>query len=197
MNQEIREKLIALQKRDLEIRQRLVESGKLFDGYSPEMEEAHKENAEQLREIIKRFGWPGKSLVGEDGAYAAWFVLQHDIGEPDFIRSCISLLQEAAQKGELPKKHIAMTIDRVKIYEGKEQVYGTHYDWDDNGEISPVFLENPEKVDERRAGMDLPPLAENIKRIREETKKENNKPPADIRAYRKKAEDWYRLAGWR
>jgi hypothetical protein len=79
-----------------------------------------------------------------------------------------------------------MTIDRIRIYEGKPQVYGTHYEWDDSGEMSPVFLENPEKVDERRSDMDLPPLAKNIKRIQEETRKENRQPPADIRAYRKK-----------
>ena len=197
MNQKIREKLIALQNKDLEIRQHFVENRELFDGYNPKMEEIHKENAKQLKKIIKQHGWPGKNLVGEDGAYAAWFVLQHDISEPDFIRSSIPLLQEAANKGELPKKYVAMTIDRIRIYEGKPQVYGTHYEWDDSGEMSPVFLENPEKIDERRADMDLPPLAKNIKRIQEETRKENRQPPADIRAYRKKAEDWYKLAGWR
>ena len=197
MNQELRLKLLELKDTDIKIRTQLVESGELFDGYNPEMEKVHKENAGQLKEIISKYGWPGKDLVGEDGTYAAWFILQHDIGEPDLIRSCIPLLEDAAQKGDFPKKYVAMTIDRVRIYEGKHQIYGTHYDWDDNGEMSPVSLEDQGRIDELRTSMDLPPLDENLQRIREETQKEGHKPPIDMGAYRKKAEDWYESAGWR
>jgi hypothetical protein len=31
----------------------------------------------RLRAIVSQYGWPGRSLVGEDGADAAWLLLQH------------------------------------------------------------------------------------------------------------------------
>ena len=43
-----RETLLAAARRDLETRERLVRDGSLFDGYHPEMEAVHLENAALL-----------------------------------------------------------------------------------------------------------------------------------------------------
>ncbi len=37
----------------------------------------------RLQEIVAEHGWPGRSLAGEDGADAAWLVLQHTQLEGD------------------------------------------------------------------------------------------------------------------
>ena len=34
-------------------------------------------NVTRLREIISKYGWPGRSMVGRDGATAAFLILQH------------------------------------------------------------------------------------------------------------------------
>jgi len=61
-------------------------------------------NIAGLRRIVDRCGWPGRSLVGEDGADAAWLVLQHGasgirtVGTPEsvaFVRRCLPLLRRA------------------------------------------------------------------------------------------------------
>jgi hypothetical protein len=41
------------------------------------MAAADGENLPWLRQVITGVGWPGKSLVGEDGAQAAWLLAQH------------------------------------------------------------------------------------------------------------------------
>lgn len=38
------------------------------------------ENLPWLRRVITDVGWPGKSLLGEDGAQAAWLLAQHTGG---------------------------------------------------------------------------------------------------------------------
>ena len=59
--------LIAMAEEDQRVRSRLAESGDLFDGYNVEMEAVHVRNATRLKQIIALHGWPGRSLVGEDG----------------------------------------------------------------------------------------------------------------------------------
>jgi hypothetical protein len=59
MNQLLRDKLVSMKEEDLRVRAELAADGSLFDGYHPRMEEVHRHNASQLREIIDVHGWPG------------------------------------------------------------------------------------------------------------------------------------------
>jgi hypothetical protein len=36
-----------------------------------------RRNTARLKAVVVDHGWPGRSLVGEDGAHAAWLILQH------------------------------------------------------------------------------------------------------------------------
>ncbi len=71
-----------MQEEDQRVRAELAADGSLFAGYHPRMEEVHKRNAAWLKQMIADYGWPGLSLVGEDGAEAAWRIAQHSIGDP-------------------------------------------------------------------------------------------------------------------
>jgi hypothetical protein len=57
--------------------------------------------------VIEKHGWPGKSLVGADGAQAAWLLVQHADLDREFQRQCLPLLKEAAEKGEASKQNLA------------------------------------------------------------------------------------------
>jgi hypothetical protein len=85
----------------------LARDGSLFEGYSPEMERVHLENATRLEAIIVRHGWPGLSAVGADGAEAAWLVAQHAISRPAFQRRCLELLRAAVDSREASPSHLA------------------------------------------------------------------------------------------
>ncbi len=39
---------------------------------------------DRMREIVARVGWPGRRMVGDDGASAAWLLVQHSDTDPGF-----------------------------------------------------------------------------------------------------------------
>lgn len=187
--------LTALAAHDLETRERLAADGSLFDGYHPEMQAVHEANARELETIIAAIGWPTPEFVGDEGAEAAWLIAQHAIGLPQFQRKCLELLKAAAAAGQAPAWQMAMMLDRVRIYEGRPQVYGTQFDWDDDGQMSPRTIENPSSVDQRRAEVGLEPLEAAIKKLR--TRDAAQPRPADLAERPKRMDEWARLVGWR
>jgi hypothetical protein len=60
-----------------------------------------------------------------------------------------------------------LMTDRTRLSLGEKQVYGSQLDNDAAGRHVVVALEDPCHVDDRRAALKQPPLAEYIKQIRE------------------------------
>lgn len=197
INETIRQELLTLAKEDARLREELAADGSLFEGYHPRMEEVHKRNAARLMEIITEHGFPYISLVGEDGEDAAWLIVQHDIGEPDVQRKCLILIKEAVAKGEAPSWQLAYLDDRIRTFEGRPQLYGTQFDWDENGLMSPLPIEDEKNVDKRRTSVGLPPLAETIEEHRARISKSNEHCPPDLQNRKKEMDDWARSIGWR
>ncbi len=195
MAMRLSEILLSLAARDLETRSRLAADGSLFQGYHPEMREVHEENAAVLQGIITEHGWPTPAHVGDEAAEAAWLVVQHAIGLLSFQRRCLELLQAEAAQGKVPAWQPAMLIDRIRVFEGRAQVYGTSFDWDEAGQMSPAPIEEPDRVDERRASVGLQPLAAAIARHREQSAHEPK--PEDVIQRRREMDAWARRVGWR
>lgn len=189
--------LIAAARHDIETRTRLAASGALFDGYHPEMEAVHDENAALLTRAFDAIGWPGRHVLGEDGARAAFLILQHAIGHPALQRRGLALMLEAIPQGQANALDAAYLSDRIAVHEGREQTFGTQFDWDANGQISPSPVRDPATLDERRATVGLPPMADSIAEMRARVAAEGERPPPDMAARRAKYEAWARKAGWR
>lgn len=198
MNETLRDELLEMARRDRTVRAELAASGELFDaGYEPRMARVHERNARRLRRILESVGWPGADLVGPDGAEAAWLILQHAIAEPDLLRRALPLLQAAAGEGRASPRHAALLEDRIRFFEGRPQRYGTQFDWDAEGNLSPGAVEDPQRLDERRRAIGLPPLAEQMKEARSRAASEGDRPPADYEAYAKARDEWAASVGWR
>ena len=119
------------------------------------------EHDARLKEIIDRQGWPGRSLVGEDGADAAWVIAQHADRHHEWRRAWLPLLEEAANKGEADPRHFARLADRVALVDEGTQLYGT---WAQVGPAGDVLFNPPaqgsvEDVNVRRLAVGMPPLA--------------------------------------
>jgi len=128
---------------DLTLREDLTRDGSLFQGYHPRMEALHQRHATRLAALIDAHGWPGRSRVGRDGARAAWLILQHAIGNPPLMRRGLTLLRGGVREGEVSALEVAMLEDRIRTFEGRPQRYGTQFDWDEHGRLSPLPLEDP------------------------------------------------------
>ncbi|MGG5208741.1 DUF6624 domain-containing protein [Chryseobacterium sp. MIQD13] len=85
------------------------------------MNDQDHENLIKVETIIKKYGYPGKSMVGEPENKAVWYVIQHS---PE-IEKYLPLIKKAADEKELPFRLYAMMLDRKLMYENKEQIYGT------------------------------------------------------------------------
>lgn len=176
MNEELRVELIRMAREDSQTRDELLRDGKLPKyGYAEEMRRVHERNNARMREIIEQYGWTGRSLVGEDGCEAAWLIVQHAVLDRDFQRQCLALLEQAVAAGEASGWQLAYLTDRVLVYEGKEQIYGTQYLPVEGGKSVPHKIAEAENVDARRRSVGLCSLEENTKRIHREDELLNEK----------------------
>jgi hypothetical protein len=158
-NEELTRELIALHDEDVRVRSELVEANELGGPYVPRMEAVHVYNAARLRELIDEHGWPAEDIAGSEGAKAAWFIAQHAVGEPDFQRRALDLIQQCVAEGRVPAWQAAYLEDRIALHEDRPQRYGTQWvDDPRDGLIRPWTLLDPERVNELRASVGLPEL---------------------------------------
>jgi len=193
----LRAELLEMRAADLRLRDELVRDGGLFDGYNERMAELHRRHNVRLALVLAEHGWPGRALVDEDGAAAAWFLLQHAIADPGLMRRAVPLLEQAVRANDADPRHVAFLVDRIRTMEGRPQLYGTSHDWDEAGHLSPLPIDEPATVDERRRQVGLEPLAENTRRLRAQAEAEGEGPPADYAKRQRDADAWARATGWR
>lgn len=194
-DENLRRELVAMAENDQTVREELVADGSLSSqGYHPRMEAVHKKNASRLAHIIEQHGWPGESLVGEGGARAAWLIAQHAIGDPPFMRRCLLLLKKAAEEQQVPQWQAAMMEDRIRMYEGRPQIYGTQFQPNEAGAFVPYMIEDPSNVNERRRAVGLNPLEERTSEMRKQSAEEKLSLPPNRKA---DYERWLHSVGWR
>ena len=192
MDESLVKALLDMEARDQALRAELTASGGIDVRYHPRLEELHRAHASRLRQIIAVFGWPGLTLVGEKGAQAAWRIALHSIGEPAFMRQCRDLIDIASHAGDVPRWQFAIIDDRIRVYEGKPQRYGTQLRNGPDG-LEPHPLENESRVNSMRMHAGLPPLAQTIAKARAA----QPPLPAGEQAKRDSAElEFRRHAGW-
>jgi hypothetical protein len=117
-----------------------------------------QERTERLGEIVARHGWPTRSLVGDDGATAAWAIAQHSDLDPQFQRQMLGLMRRAAAAGEADPAELAYLTDRVASNAGQPQTYGTQMGCTADGKPQLAPLADPARVDRLRAEAGLPTL---------------------------------------
>ncbi|MEM6793438.1 MAG: DUF6624 domain-containing protein [Acidobacteriota bacterium] len=197
LNPDLSRRLLELLEKDEAKRLELVERGELWNrGYHPEMEAVHRRNARVLEEILDGHAWPARQQVGDEGAKAAWMVAVHAISEPAFQRRCRELLGRAVARGEASAAHLANLVDRIRFNERRPQVYGTIFDWDSEGVLSPWPIEDPQGVTARREAAGLPDLESTIRRAREAAERQGEAPRHDFAQRQGEILRWARRVGW-
>src|ERR1700740_1525713 len=193
INDALRQELKAMRNEDLRVREELIASGDLGGEYVPKMEDVHKRNASRLRELIDLHGWPSEDIAGKDGAEAAWLIAQHAIGEPEFQRYVLKMLHVSISKGHVPRWQAAYLEDRIAMYEGRPQRYGTQWiDDPRDGRIRPWTIADPTDVNALRAEVGLEPLRPIPEPGPELPAEEREKLERNHRWWR----DWLASKGW-
>ena len=121
-------------------------------------------SAERLWAILDDYeAWPGRRLVGADGEHAAWLVAQ--LGDSDLQHRVLPSLEAAVDCGDADPSHYACLLDRVRMAEGKPQVFGSQFVAAGDDGVAPWPIEDPVGVDERRRRVGLEPLAMQRRRM--------------------------------
>ena len=115
-------------------------------------------NQYRLRAIVKEFGWPTVPMVGAKAVEGAWLIVQHADNDLAFQRTALASITPLADRGLIPKPHVAYLYDRVS----KPQRFGTQGACVGKGKWEPREIADAAAVEERRKAMDLEPLAEYI-----------------------------------
>jgi hypothetical protein len=193
LNEALRQELLALRAEDFHVREELLAANQLGGPYHPRMEAVHVKNAARLRELIAQHGWPSEDIAARDGAEAAWLIAQRSVGEPAFMKQALELVRECAKQNRCSAWHAAYLEDRVALYEGRPQRFGSQaIDHPRDGLPRPWTLADPGHVDGLRASVGVKPLwpvpppgPDVPKEVREENE-----------ATRKWWLDWLASRGW-
>lgn len=114
-------------------------------------------------EVDRRGGWPGKSAIGAGAAHFAWLLVQHADRDPQFQERALALMEPMVPQGEVDAKDFAYLFDRVAVAAGRPQRYGSQGACvPGEGRWAPRPMDEPDRIDQRRASVGLGPMADYI-----------------------------------
>jgi hypothetical protein len=99
---------------------------------------------------------------------------------------CKELLEEAGAEKKAEPRYLTYLTDRIAVLSGEPQLYGTQFDWDVNGELSPNTYDDLALVNSRRKAIGLNSLEEQTILIRNRAKVENQSFSVDFERGKKK-----------
>lgn len=196
MNEELKSTLVKMVEEENHLKAELASDGTLYESYPVKIRELHLNQANELERIVETYGWPKISLVGKEGADAAWLILQHSISRPDFMKRCFPVFESAVQENEASSRHLACLTDGIRYFSREPQVYGSYFDWNEKGQFCPWVIEDPENVNERRNKMGLNTLEERIKEMEGDVRKNNLLPPKDYLERQSEMNQFLKEVGW-
>lgn len=163
-NKPLRAKLKNMMRKDQEIRYKYLNARKtaphdtsLINALVEEMIKIDSMNLSEVYKILDSCGWVGKEQVG-DACDAIWIVIQHS--NLNIQKKYLPLIQEATKKGDISRLKLAMLEDRINVWSGLPQKYGSQII---NGSIAPLL--DTLRVDEWRKEVGLQPLSEYAKHL--------------------------------
>jgi len=157
----LRKEILAMREDDQKARFALI-AKKDDKQLAADVEAIDKRTTKRMHDIVATYGWPGKSLVGEDGANAAWLLVQHGDKDLAFQKDVLAKMEPMLNTEDVSPIDYGYLWDRIAVAEHRPQRYGTQF----NDKQEPQPIEDEAHVDERRASIGLPSMAEYRKQMR-------------------------------
>ncbi len=145
---ELRQELLQLLDDDLRIEKEAAEAA---DSQTSRMAALHDRHRDRLRTVLARHGWPGWPLVGADGQQAAIKLFQRECADADLLALAVVAVRDAVARSYATNRELALMIDCSRVGQRRPQVYGTLYVTLTDGRLVRFPVEEPDKVDARRA----------------------------------------------
>lgn len=133
--------------------------------YIKQMQQIDADNQIKLKVILDKYGWIEQSKIGNKAAEAFFYIVQHSGIE--LMEKWFPEFKRLASIGEADKTACAMMEDRLLMWKGKKQIYGSQastFGKDKKLAIWPI--EDPKHVNKRRKEMGFELTVEdNAKRL--------------------------------
>jgi hypothetical protein len=160
--EQITAELVAMRELDQELVRETTDGGPLDADEVARIRAIDRAHAARLSQIVDAIGWPTRELVGVEGAQGAFVVVQHAGHDPELQNRCLALMVDQVEQGKLPAPYVALLTDRVRLFAGQPQVFGTQMTFqtgaDGVARCAPaVAIEDEANLDARRQLMGLPP----------------------------------------
>ena len=122
------------------------------------IEETDSFNTRRIKEIVRVQGWPAITMVGRDGAFAAWAIVQHSNDVP-FQERCLTAMKAALGRKEIRPVEYVELHDRIRRNKYEKQLYGMAIRRRNKEGNDFYPIEDEGHLDERRKLIGLEPSA--------------------------------------
>ena len=163
-NQPLRRRLLAMGESDQDIRHRYLnvlrtmpQDTALAASLLAEMQRVDADNQVAIASILDTVGFAGRDEVG-NATIVYWLIIQH--APVEMQRRYFPLFMQAAARGDLSRDCVALMEDRIAMFEGRPQRYGTQIV---DGKL--YELDDPAAVDSLRREVGLPPIDHYLKQM--------------------------------
>lgn len=119
-------------------------------------------NAARLKELLVTRDWFRDDRDGPAAAHTAFVLVQHADHDPDFQRKMLPRIEAAIGQPGVNATSYAYLVDRVAGKDNTLQRYGTQGRCVAVGLSAPNAVEDPDRLNERRAGVGLGPIEDYI-----------------------------------
>lgn len=121
LNVNLIDTLIAMMERDQKFRYKNSE----YDNNTAEQSRLDNKNQIQLAQVFDKYGYPGRSIVGDKFMDYACLIFEHG-GNLDFQEKYFSMISDALKINQVDKSVVRMLIDRIHWKKTGKQIFGSH-----------------------------------------------------------------------
>lgn len=124
-------------------------------------------NQKQLVKILDVIKTPSVKNIGQDGALAVWLIAQHASYDLALMKRVLRLIRSATKSNRKNGYYrgIPYLLDRIRIFEGQPQLYGTQFFMGTNGRPNLYSVQDQKNLDKRRAAYGLEPFKDYLKDV--------------------------------
>lgn len=128
-----------------------------------EMKIKNEEISKEFKYFVRDKGFPFKNIVSEE-IYKASFALSLHLPIKD-LKDMFDKIRDS-DSDKFPLSDKVFFIDKIRIADGKPQLYGTQTKRSENNEICLVEVEDEENLEKRRQEVGLESVSEYLKKFK-------------------------------
>lgn len=126
---------------------------------------ADEDNLKWLKSHIAAKGWFDIRRFGRAADQAAWLMVLHADGDPNYQAYIASLLAPKVRSADTDAQNYALLVDHIAVRAGAPQTFATQLECVNGAWLAPNVIV-PKELDARRASMGLPPYAKQLSKRR-------------------------------